>query len=178
MGEASEPRPSHWAAPVAIEGADNLHIVEPGFYRSGQPSRIGFANLAGRLGIRSVVSLRAFHADDEHAGSLGLTLVRVPLYTWAIDEASVTRALAEVEVARERGPVLLHCQHGADRTGLVCALHRMLYQGWSRQEATREMREGAFGYHTIWANIPGHIRRTDIEALRTAIRTARRDSSA
>ena len=32
----------------------------------------------------------------------------------------------------ENGPFLIHCQHGADRTGLMSAMYRMLEQDWTR----------------------------------------------
>lgn len=36
-------------------------------------------------------------------------------------------------------PVLVHCFHGRDRTGLVIAAYRMMMEGWSYEEAYAEM---------------------------------------
>ena len=38
------------------------------------------------------------------------------------------------------GPVLVHCWHGSDRTGCVCASHRIIFSGWSREQANAELR--------------------------------------
>ena len=44
----------------------------------------------------------------------------------------------------ENGPFLIHCQHGADRTGLMSAMYRMLEENWTAQEALDEIDFGAF----------------------------------
>ena len=36
-------------------------------------------------------------------------------------------------------PVLIHCQGGSDRTGVMVALYRMAFQGWDLEEAKNEM---------------------------------------
>ena len=36
----------------------------------------------------------------------------------------------------------MHCYHGADRTGLVVAMYRVIYQGWSFDAARSEMIDG------------------------------------
>ncbi len=159
-------RPADWAVPITLEGAPNLHRIKPDFYRSAQPLGPGFAGLEKTVGIKTVVSLRAFHADKKLAAGTNIALVSIPIYTWNIKRADLVRALAEIEVARKKGPVLLHCQHGADRTGIVSALYRMLYEGWSREAALDEMRNGKFGYHAVWGNIPRFIEKVDVDALR------------
>lgn len=36
-------------------------------------------------------------------------------------------------------PVLIHCDGGSDRTGVMVALYRMAFQGWSLEDAKQEM---------------------------------------
>jgi len=162
-------RPKEWAAPLALEGAPNLHQVEKNFFRSAQPDATGFKGLSTTHGVRSVISLRAFNADEPLATGLDLKLKRVRINTWNIKQADLVRALAEIEVATKRGPVLLHCQHGADRTGLVTALHRILNENWTREAALDEMKNGKFGYHAVWGNIPNFIAKVDIAAMRREV---------
>jgi len=162
-------RPIDWGVPVKLDGAPNLHRVTPVFYRGAQPLRQGFPALQRDLGIKTVVSLRAFHSDKKLAAGTDLKLVSVPINTWDIDRTDVVHALAEIEVASKRGPVLLHCQHGADRTGLITALYRMLHQGWTREAILDEMRNGHFGYHAVWGNIPRFLNKVDVEKLRRSV---------
>jgi len=138
-----ESRPQNWAQPADLAGAPNLHRITPTLYRSAQPTREGFANLSQRLGIKSVVSLRAFHADDVLAGGLDLRLTRIPIHTWHIEDEDVIAALRAVIKGQSRGPVLIHCQHGSDRTGLISALYRVIVEGWSKDQALATMLYGA-----------------------------------
>jgi protein tyrosine/serine phosphatase len=170
ISAATEPRPATWGQPVAAEGVPNLNRVTPTFYRSAQPLKVGFPKLAGDgLGIKSVVSLRAFHSDAKLAKSTDLRLVSVPINTWNIKSTDVVRALAEIRRAEASGPVLLHCLHGADRTGLVTAMYRMIYQGWTKADAETEMRQGNFGYHAVWGNIPRFIANADLADLKRQV---------
>jgi protein tyrosine/serine phosphatase len=115
------------------------------------------------------VSLRAFHSDAKLAKSTDLRLVSVPINTWNIKSTDVVRALAEIRRAEASGPVLLHCLHGADRTGLVTAMYRMIYQGWTKADAETEMRQGNFGYHAVWGNIPRFIANADLADLKRQV---------
>jgi hypothetical protein len=84
---------------------------------------------------------------------------------WHPEEKEAVRFLQIVTNPR-RTPVLVHCQHGADRTGTLVALYRVAVQGWSKEEALREMTEGGFGYHEVWVNLPPWFRDLDIEEIK------------
>jgi protein tyrosine/serine phosphatase len=159
-------RPKEWATPLALEGAPNLHQVEKNFFRSAQPNATGFKGLSTTHGVRTVVSLRAFNSDEALARGLDLKLVRIRINTWNIEREDVVAALQNLRRGSRDAPVLLHCQHGADRTGMVTALYRILYQGWTKIAVLDEMQNGMFGYHAVWGNIPRFIRRVDVEELR------------
>jgi protein tyrosine/serine phosphatase len=152
-----------------MEGVPNLHRVTDNFYRSAQPTAEGFQQLATRIGVITVISLRAAHRDDPLADGLNLRLVRFPMHTWHIEREDVVGALRELRSATNSAPTLLHCQHGADRTGLITALYRVVYQGWTKDAALDEMLHGQFGYHAIWGNIPAFIRAVDVEGLKREI---------
>jgi protein tyrosine/serine phosphatase len=143
------------------------------FYRSAQPTKQGFQALAEQLGIRTIISLRAFHSDASLAHRQALKLVRVRINAWDIDDAKVVEALRALRLAANHGPVLLHCQHGADRTGLISALYRVIFEGWKKEDATKEMEQGEFGYHVVWGNIPAYIRHVDVGELKRKIGVGR-----
>ena len=165
-------RPALWAAPITLPGVPNLHQVTDRLYRSAQPEAAGFRNLATRLGIKTVISLRQTVDDAPLVEGTALLLHQVPIKTWHIgDDQSqqIVEALRQVRAGLVQGPVLLHCTHGADRTGMIIALYRMLYQGWSREAATTEMTDGQFGFHAIWTNIPAYLRKVDLDALQRRV---------
>ena len=66
-------------------------------------------------------------------------------------------------------PVLIHCRHGSDRTGLIVALYRILYQNWTKEDALEEMLKGGYGHHSIFKNLPQIIRQIDVEKLRAKV---------
>ena len=43
-------------------------------------------------------------------------------------------------------PVLVHCKAGLHRTGVLVALYRMEYEGWSKEDALQELRDNGFGH--------------------------------
>ncbi|MDR3279306.1 MAG: tyrosine-protein phosphatase, partial [Synergistaceae bacterium] len=147
------------AVPITLEGVPNLHRVADNFYRSAQPTKEGFLNLEA-LGIRAVINLRAFH-DDDLSGT-NMRAISMPMRAWNPETDDILRVM-RILSDDDGGPYLVHCQHGADRTGMVTALYRMVFQNWDREDAIREMTEGGFGYHAIWTEIPKFLRRVDIE---------------
>ena len=168
--ETQSSRPSSWAVPVELAGVPNLHRITPTLYRSAQPARNGFPAIEA-LGIKTVLSLRANHRDEPLARGTGLRLLRVPINTWNIQESDVATALRLLRRSAGEAPVLLHCQHGADRTGLISGLYRILYEGWTKEAAIAEMRGGNYGYHAVWGNIPKFIKAVDVDRLRRLVAT-------
>jgi protein tyrosine phosphatase (PTP) superfamily phosphohydrolase (DUF442 family) len=154
-----------WATPVALEGVPNLHRVTENLYRSGQPSAEGFRNLEA-FGVKTVLNLRDLHQDKLRGTAL--RGIRIRMRAWDPETGEVIRALRILSDA-DGGPFLVHCQHGADRTGMVIALYRMAAQGWDRERAIEEMERGGYGFHPIWAEIPRFLRQADIAKIRAAL---------
>ncbi|MDL2268990.1 tyrosine-protein phosphatase [Desulfosarcina sp. OttesenSCG-928-A07] len=161
-----EERNSNWAVPLQVEGLPNLFRVSPDLYRSAQPDETGMQN-AKAMGIATVVSLRASTHDPELSAGTGLKLEQVPMTTWNISDEELIAALTLIHTSPK--PVLVHCLHGADRTGLVMAFYRMVFQGWTKEHAKDEMLNGGFGFHRVWTNIPEKIDAADIAAIREQV---------
>jgi protein tyrosine/serine phosphatase len=157
------PRPTEWAEPVAP--ASNLYRVTPTFYRSAKLEKPDVER-AKTLGIRTIVSLRAWHSDAKVLDGSGIKRLRIRINTWHIRDREIIKALRAIREAEKDGPVLLHCLHGADRTGLVTAMHRMVFQGWTREQARDELKNGGYGYHAVWKNIEHYLRHVDADAIR------------
>ena len=170
-GVAARPiaaRPIQWAQNIADARVNNLHRITPALYRSAQLSREDVPKLQ-KLGIRKVISFRAFHADDSILAGTQITMQRIRINTWYIRDEDMVAALKALRTADQDGPVLIHCQHGADRTGLVSALYRMVYQGWTREQALDELQHGGYGFHPIWQNITNYLKHVDVERLRQEV---------
>ncbi|KVU96251.1 protein-tyrosine-phosphatase [Burkholderia ubonensis] len=161
-------RPLQWAQSVPDARLDNLHRITPSLYRSALLSREDVPELQ-KLGIRKVISFRAFHSDERILAGTQITMQRIPINTWYIRDEDMVAALRALRDADREGPVLIHCQHGADRTGLVSALYRMVYQGWTREQALDELQHGGYGFHPIWQNITYYLKHVDVERLRRQV---------
>ena len=157
-------RPPHWAQPIQMKGVPNLHKISDTLYRSAQPSAEGMRNLRA-IGVQTVVNLRSFHSDRDEIGDTGLAYEHIYMKAWHPEEDDAVRFLQIVANPR-RYPVLVHCQHGADRTGTMCALYRVAVQGWSKEEAIEEMSQGEFGFHGIWDNLTQWINALDVERIK------------
>jgi len=157
-------RPKSWAEPTTLAGVPNLHKVSDTLYRSAQPTGEGMTSLKAQ-GVQTIVNLRSFHSNREKIGNTGLASEHIFMKTWHPEREEAVRFL-QIVTNPKRTPVLVHCQHGADRTGTMCAIYRVAVQGWTKEEAIREMTQGGYGFHEIWPNLPAWIKALDIEALR------------
>ena len=110
----------------------NLAEVDPGrVYRSAQP-QANLERLARELHLAAVINLRGgrpsdrFYAEEvATANRLGIEFYDLPLS--ATHRPSRHDLLSIVALFRRcRYPVLIHCKWGADRTGMVSAVYRMM----------------------------------------------------
>ena len=157
-------RPNTWAQRVNLAGVPNLYRVSEALYRGDQPSLLGMQNLK-KLGVRTILNLRSFHSDRDEIGETGLAYEHIYMKAWHPEEEDVVSFL-KIVTDPKRAPVLVHCQHGADRTGTVIAVYRIAVQGWSKAEAIREMTQGGFGVHQTWSNLPRWIERLNIDDIK------------
>ena len=151
-------RPATWAVKMERAGLPNLHKVDAKLYRSAQPTAEGMTNLVA-LGVKTVVNLRDNASDADEIGGLPLAAKRIEIATWN-PKAEHVKAFLAIMDDTNAVPVLVHCQHGADRTGTMCALYRILRQDWKVEDAITEMKDGSYGYHSVWINLLRFIRKT------------------
>ena len=163
-------RPKKWAQPVPGTTLKNLNRVTPQLFRSAQPDAAGMREIE-KLGVRTVIDLRDLNDDKDEARGTKLRLHRVKMDTWHIEDEDIVRVLAMLR-RKGDGPFLVHCHHGSDRTGVVCAVFRIVEQGWSREEAIRELKDGGFGFHSMWRNIPRYLAKVDVEKIRRGVDAA------
>ena len=175
---SAESRPAKWASPVSpVPGLPNLHRVNSTLYRSAQPAKEGFAFLCaqpslakGDRPIKTIVSLRAFHDDvlPLAPNVAGLRLEQIRFKTWHPEEEDVVKFL-RIATTPALQPVLVHCQHGSDRTGTMIAIYRIACEGWTKAEAVDEMLRGGFGFHPLWKHLPRYIEELDVSAIKARV---------
>lgn len=161
----SSPRPSQWAQP--IDPYYNLYEMTPTLYRSRQPDAAA-QPLLKKLGVVTVVDFIK-ESDSKWLSDPSVTQVQIPLQTVHVDDADMIQSLRAIRTAQEKGPVLIHCKHGLDRTGLVAAMYRIVVQGWSKQAALDEMEHGGFGDADDLKHGIDYINKVDVDALKTAL---------
>lgn len=139
---------------LAIEGDGNVHVLAPGIaIRSAEPSGQRLADMKQRFGLKSVVNLRGRNDgqpwyDEEVQASRTLGLQHFDVALSAQRELSPTQidaVLAMIEQAPK--PVLIHCNAGSDRTGLISAA--WLYAHGSSREIAEKQLSLRFG-HFPW----------------------------
>jgi len=162
----SAQRNDKWAVPIQANNITNFYQVDKDVYRCGQPNAEGFIELE-KMGIREVLNLRNYHNDNELARNTKLRLHRIRMNA---GDSNWDKLVIALRIIKNRsGPIVIHCWHGSDRTGMVCALYRLVFQNWTKEEAINELVNGGYGYHEIYRNILTFIQEADIEKMRREI---------
>lgn len=164
---AESDRPISWATPIQMQGVGNFYKITDYLYRSEQPTEEGMKNLK-KMGIKTVINLRAFYSDLGKTKKTGLLNEELSVKTWHIEDEDVIRVLRIIR-KRENGPFLMHCWRGADRLGVMCAMFRIVEQGWTKDEAIQEMVKGGYGFHAAWRNIIEYVKNVDVERIRKEV---------
>lgn len=125
-----------------LRATGNFHEVIAGeLYRSAQPTAEQVDDYIQEYGIRSVINLRGTHpgtdwydAETTVARSHGVVHRDFPMR--ASRQLSQAEAEELIRIMRDSPkPLLIHCQAGADRTGLATALYLAAISGAGEQQA-------------------------------------------
>jgi tyrosine-protein phosphatase SIW14 len=131
----------------------NLFKINDNFYRGGQPTENGLAELK-KLGIKTIINLRTTGKDvseeESAAKKLGLDFINVPLNNWLKPKNSEVETVLKLINDPQNQPVFLHCKRGSDRTGTIVAAYRIKFQNWTGEQAVKEAKTFGFGWWQIW----------------------------
>ncbi len=132
------------ASPLTL--LDNFHAIEPGrAFRSAQLAPHKLEYVVRTHGIQTVINLRGpnpkhdwYNTQRAACERLGVTLIDIPLSARRMP--SREHALQMFDAFRSaKGPILLHCASGADRSGLASAMWRMTMLDEAREDALRQL---------------------------------------
>ncbi|MEL6811112.1 MAG: dual specificity protein phosphatase family protein [Bacteroidota bacterium] len=132
---------------VQLDGLKRMYQLNDSVFRSEQPNKKEFIALES-FGVKTVLNLRKLRDDKRKARDTGLTLEHLRLKSKKIDQEDIISALRIIKNASK--PVLIHCWHGSDRTGVITAAYRIVFENWTKAEAIAEFRRPEFGYHENW----------------------------
>ncbi len=149
---------------IQMDGVPNFHKISDDLYRSGQPTARGLRNLKV-MGIRTVIDLRWLNSERTAATESGLEYEHIHMTVLSPEESDAVKFL-QIVTDKKRTPVLVHCQYGADRTGMMCAIYRVAVQGWTKEKALKEMVDGGFGFHGIWGNLTQWVSKLNIASIK------------
>jgi tyrosine-protein phosphatase SIW14 len=150
---------------VYTHGKRLREVTSGHFYRSGEMTAAGFIEAVRRYRIGTIVNLQDEYPDPDlpwgylGGGSikeselcrlLGVRYVYIPpdlLPRRMVPEhrpLAIDRFLALLDDPHVF-PVLIHCRAGLHRTGIMTAVYRMEYCGWSQEQAIEELKANGFG---------------------------------
>ena len=128
--------------------------VSEGIYRGARPTYEELKN----SGVKTVINLEndkeAVEQERRWCEELGIIFAHHPMSE--IRKPNSKRLLGTALYIRKEAvllnrPVLVHCKHGHERTGIVIAEYRMRVEGWSKWRAIKEaLREGFSSFYLWW----------------------------
>jgi protein tyrosine/serine phosphatase len=131
---------------VVLHYNGNFHVVVDGeLYRSAQVKGDQLAEYTRQVGLKSVLNLRGASPrsswyQDEMAESARLGLVHADFELSAsrmVTNEEATQLIALMRTLPK--PLLIHCKHGSDRTGLLSALYLAAVKGQDEETAEKQL---------------------------------------
>ena len=144
LGSASTPARLAETPAVSIK---NFGRVNDHYYRGSQPSRAEFEQLQ-RLGVKTVIDLRKDNVP-EAAGwvkGLGMQYFNIPMKPSVPATEEQTSYFLSLVNNPANWPVYIHCKGGRHRTGALTAVYRITRDGWTADQAFKEMKEYEFNH--------------------------------
>jgi protein tyrosine/serine phosphatase len=123
----------------------NFHEVHPYLFRGGEPTEAGMEKLKEK-NIATIIDLRGKSEktaqEEEWARKLKFKYINLPMSSKPPTAKQVKTFMDAVSHAQKQGdaPVFVHCAHGSDRTGCMVGIWRVSKDGYSYDEAYKEMR--------------------------------------
>ena len=123
----------------------NFGKINENYYRGSQPANDEYTQLKA-MGIKTVIDLRRdFLADEpERVRSAGMQYFNIPLKSSKAATPEQTDYFLKLVDDPNNWPVYVHCKGGRHRTGALTAIYRIRHDGWTADQAYKEMTEFDF----------------------------------
>jgi protein tyrosine/serine phosphatase len=155
---ADSPNAAEASALSAIR-IDNFGRINANYYRGGQPEGPDYAALKA-LGVKTVINLTSDDAEATEPALVqqaGMRYVAIPMTTHEVPtSAQLAQFLALVNDPASQ-PVYVHCVGGKHRTGVMTAAYRMTNDGWTADQAFKEMKQYKFGADFLHSEFKGFV---------------------
>lgn len=132
------------------DGLRHFAVVEPGILlRCGQPRLRDLDIIRADHGLRTIVCARGgtrhplrgrwFRKERAWCAQHNVRLEHLPFSDSAVPPADVFERFLSIVREPTNRPVLVHCEQGFHRTGILAAAYRIAEQGWEPPRAIEEM---------------------------------------
>lgn len=148
---------------------DNFGRVNPMYYRGAQPEGRDYRDLAA-LGVKTMINLTSDDEDPNEqamAEQAGMKYVQIPM---TAHEPPTPAQLAEfLKIVNDPAsqPVYVHCVGGRHRTGVMTAAYRITQDGWTADQAFKEMKRYKFGADFLHPELKKFVYRYPAQLART-----------
>jgi protein tyrosine/serine phosphatase len=137
------------------DGLTHFHVVAPDvLMRSGQPHTRDLDEIRNRHGLSTIVCARGgtrhplrgrwFRRERAWCAAHGVHLEHMPFSDADVPPADIFERFLQIVADPARQPVLVHCEQGFHRTGILCAAYRVRLQGWPIEQARAELERLGF----------------------------------
>jgi protein tyrosine/serine phosphatase len=126
--------------------AREFYKVSDTLYCGSEPTAKEKMVMLKSLGIKTIIDLRLFTGvkeEEQWAKEYGIDYIHISTGIVRPDEQKIKTVMSMVEDPKYQ-PVYVHCRTGCDRTGVIAGLYRVWNQGWTKEQAYKEMRSHHF----------------------------------
>lgn len=148
------------AEKLSLDGVENFARVDGRLYRGAQPRDLAINELKN-AGISIVVDFREekvfVNREKREVEDAGMRFVSMPWDAHHGPKHEQIVTFLNLLRQNQDKKIFVHCERGADRTGLMMAVYRITFDHWTAEQAVKEMK--AFHYDSrMLANLERYVR--------------------
>ncbi len=137
------------------DGLFHFDVVDPGvLMRCGQPRVRELEQIRQRFGLKTIVCARGgtrqalrgrwFRKEKAWCEQRGVDFVHLPFSDRTVPASEVFDRFAEIMRNPRAYLVLVHCERGTHRAGILSAVYRLAVMNWPLDRAVREVERLGF----------------------------------